>query len=101
MVDHHWQLDGSAPELYQKYLVSAITTKWADGLVGRAQPSAGEEVARRRLRQAAKSGGPTPRETHCTRERVPAENDSINSALIPIPVVQARRNRRGQRCGEG
>ena len=45
MVDHHhWQLDGSAPELYEKYLVPAITTKWADDLVGRAKPSAGEEV---------------------------------------------------------
>jgi ubiquinone/menaquinone biosynthesis C-methylase UbiE len=44
MVDHsHWQLDGSAPELYEKYLVPAITTKWADDLVGR-EPSAGEEV---------------------------------------------------------
>jgi ubiquinone/menaquinone biosynthesis C-methylase UbiE len=41
---HHWQLDGSAPELYQKYLVPAITTKWADDLVGRARPQAGEEV---------------------------------------------------------
>jgi ubiquinone/menaquinone biosynthesis C-methylase UbiE len=45
MVDlHHWQLDGNAPELYEKYLVPAITTKWADDLVGRAQPSAGESV---------------------------------------------------------
>jgi ubiquinone/menaquinone biosynthesis C-methylase UbiE len=45
MVDHHhWQLDGSAPELYQKYLVPAITTKWAEDLVGRAQPQAGEAV---------------------------------------------------------
>lgn len=45
MVDHHhWQLDGSAPELYEKYLVPAITQKWADDLVGRAQPCAGEEV---------------------------------------------------------
>ena len=44
MVDHHhWQLDGSAPELYEKYL-PAITRRWADDLVGRAQPSAGEEV---------------------------------------------------------
>ena len=41
---HHWQLDGNAPELFQRYLVPAITTKWADDLVGRAQPSAGEEV---------------------------------------------------------
>jgi ubiquinone/menaquinone biosynthesis C-methylase UbiE len=45
MVDHHhWQLDGSAPELYERYLVPAITQKWADDLVGRAQPRAGEEV---------------------------------------------------------
>ena len=45
MVDHHhWQLDGSAPELYEKYLVPAITTKWAEDIVGRAQPRCGEDV---------------------------------------------------------
>ena len=45
MVDHHhWQLDGSAPELYQRYLVPAITTKWAEDLVSRAQPQPGEAV---------------------------------------------------------
>jgi trans-aconitate methyltransferase len=45
MADHeHWQLDGSAPELYQRYLVPAITTKWAEDLLGRAQPVAGEAV---------------------------------------------------------
>jgi ubiquinone/menaquinone biosynthesis C-methylase UbiE len=43
MVDHHhWQLEGSAPELYQRYLVPAITTKWAEDLVDRARPRAGE-----------------------------------------------------------
>lgn len=42
--DHHWQLDSSSPELYQRYLVPAITTKWAEDLVGRAQPRAGEAV---------------------------------------------------------
>ena len=41
---HHWQLDGSAPELYEKYLVPAITTKWAEDIVGRAQPRCGEDV---------------------------------------------------------
>jgi ubiquinone/menaquinone biosynthesis C-methylase UbiE len=41
---HHYQLVGSAPELYQKYLVPAITRKWAEDLVGRAQPRAGEAV---------------------------------------------------------
>ena len=40
----HWQLEGSAAELYQRYLVPAITTKWAEDLVGRAQLSAGEAV---------------------------------------------------------
>ena len=41
---HHWQLDGGAPELYQRYLVPAITAKWAEDLVGRAQPRTGEAV---------------------------------------------------------
>jgi ubiquinone/menaquinone biosynthesis C-methylase UbiE len=66
---HHWQLDGSAPELYERYLVPAITTKWADDLVDRAQPSAGEKVldiacgtgivarlASRRMRQGRVTG---------------------------------------------
>jgi ubiquinone/menaquinone biosynthesis C-methylase UbiE len=42
--DGHWQLEGSAAELYQRYLVPAITTKWARDLVDRARPRAGEEV---------------------------------------------------------
>jgi ubiquinone/menaquinone biosynthesis C-methylase UbiE len=44
MTDHRWQLDGTAPELYQKYLVPAITAKWAEDLVGRAHPRAGDAV---------------------------------------------------------
>ena len=44
MTDEHWQLDGSSPELYQRYLVPAITNKWAEDLVERAQPRAGEAV---------------------------------------------------------
>jgi ubiquinone/menaquinone biosynthesis C-methylase UbiE len=44
MTDVHWQLDGSSPELYQRYLVPAITTKWAEDLVDRAQPRAGEAI---------------------------------------------------------
>ena len=44
MTDGHWQLDGSSPELYQRYLVPAITIKWAEDLVDRAQPRSGEEV---------------------------------------------------------
>ena len=39
-----WQLDGSAPELYQRYLVPAITAVWARDLVGQAAPRPGERV---------------------------------------------------------
>jgi ubiquinone/menaquinone biosynthesis C-methylase UbiE len=45
MADHeHWQLDGSAPELYQRYLVPAITSIWAADLLDRARPTQGEAV---------------------------------------------------------
>jgi ubiquinone/menaquinone biosynthesis C-methylase UbiE len=45
MSEAHWQLEGSsAAELYQRYLVPAITTKWAEDLVTRAQLCAGETV---------------------------------------------------------
>ncbi|MEK1854015.1 MAG: class I SAM-dependent methyltransferase [Phyllobacterium sp.] len=38
----HWQLDGSAPELYERYLVPAITSVWAADLIDRARPKPGE-----------------------------------------------------------
>jgi ubiquinone/menaquinone biosynthesis C-methylase UbiE len=45
MSDHeHWQLDGSAPELYERYLVPAITSLWASDLVGRAKPQPTDHV---------------------------------------------------------
>src|SRR5262245_6882044 len=44
MSNGHWQLESSAAELYQRYLVPAITTKWAADLVARARPRAGEAV---------------------------------------------------------
>jgi ubiquinone/menaquinone biosynthesis C-methylase UbiE len=45
MSDHdHWQLDGSAPELYQRYLVPAITSIWAADLIDRVGPKPGESV---------------------------------------------------------
>jgi ubiquinone/menaquinone biosynthesis C-methylase UbiE len=43
MPEHErWQLDGSAPELYERYLVPAITSVWAADLIDRAalQPEA-------------------------------------------------------------
>ena len=36
--DAEWQLDGSAPELYERYLVPAITSLWAADLVERVSP---------------------------------------------------------------
>lgn len=44
MLERHWQLDGNAPEPYQRYLVPAITSKWATDLVDRAKPKPGEAV---------------------------------------------------------
>jgi len=45
MVDHErWQLDGSAPELYQRYLVPAITSLWAAELVEQARPRPDQAV---------------------------------------------------------
>jgi ubiquinone/menaquinone biosynthesis C-methylase UbiE len=44
MSEGQWQLDGSSPELFQRYLVPAITSKWAKDLVNRAEPRAGETV---------------------------------------------------------
>jgi ubiquinone/menaquinone biosynthesis C-methylase UbiE len=40
----HWQLEGTAAELYERYLVPAITTKWAEDLVDRVRPHAGEAI---------------------------------------------------------
>jgi ubiquinone/menaquinone biosynthesis C-methylase UbiE len=45
MAEHeHWQLDGSAPELYERYLVPAITSLWAADLLNRAMPNPGDAV---------------------------------------------------------
>jgi ubiquinone/menaquinone biosynthesis C-methylase UbiE len=42
--DDGWQLHGSAPELYEQYLVPLITSLWAIDLIERAAPQAGERV---------------------------------------------------------
>jgi ubiquinone/menaquinone biosynthesis C-methylase UbiE len=39
-----WQLEGTAAELYERYLVPAITSLWAADLVERAAPQPGEQV---------------------------------------------------------
>ena len=38
MSDGQWQLQGTAAELFERYLVPAITAKWAEDLLDRAQP---------------------------------------------------------------
>ena len=44
MNHEHWQLDGTAPELYQRYLVPSITSLWAADLIERAQPKSGDAI---------------------------------------------------------
>ena len=44
MSDGQWQLEGTAAELFERYLVPAITAKWAVDLLDRAQPHEGEAV---------------------------------------------------------
>jgi ubiquinone/menaquinone biosynthesis C-methylase UbiE len=39
-----WQLEGSAAELYERYLVPAITALWATDLLERVAPAPGERV---------------------------------------------------------
>jgi ubiquinone/menaquinone biosynthesis C-methylase UbiE len=39
-----WQLEGSAPELYERYVVPAVTAVWAADLVAWAMPRPGERV---------------------------------------------------------
>jgi ubiquinone/menaquinone biosynthesis C-methylase UbiE len=40
----HWQMDASAPELYERYLVPAITSVWANDLLDRVRLRPGESV---------------------------------------------------------
>lgn len=40
----HWQMDASAPELYERYLVPAITSVWANDLLDRIGLSHGDSV---------------------------------------------------------
>ena len=44
MSDGHRQLEGGAAELYQRYLVPPITTRWAEDLVDRTLVRSGELV---------------------------------------------------------
>ena len=39
-----WQLDAGAPELYERYLVPAMTSMWAVDLIERTELRSGERV---------------------------------------------------------
>jgi 2-polyprenyl-3-methyl-5-hydroxy-6-metoxy-1,4-benzoquinol methylase len=43
-LDEQWQLEGTAAELYQRYLVPLITSLWAADLVERSAPRPDERV---------------------------------------------------------
>ncbi|RQH10708.1 methyltransferase domain-containing protein [Bradyrhizobium sp. RP6] len=43
-VHEHWQMDASAPELYERYLVPAITSLWANDLLDRVAPGRGDSM---------------------------------------------------------
>jgi hypothetical protein len=47
----HWQMDASAPELYERYLVPAITSIWANDLLDRVGPRRGESILLRYRRR--------------------------------------------------
>jgi ubiquinone/menaquinone biosynthesis C-methylase UbiE len=40
----HWQMDAGAPKLFERYLVPAITSVWANDLLDRVGPRHGESV---------------------------------------------------------
>src|ERR1043166_2481110 len=42
--NEQWQMDASAPELYERYLVPAITSVWANDLLDRIRLWRGESV---------------------------------------------------------
>ncbi len=107
MVDHHhWQLDGSAPELYQRYLVPAITTKWAEDLVDRALPRAGEAVldiacgtgvvarlAARRMAEGLVAGLDLNRGMLAVARTLPSEGaqiDWIEGSALDLPFPEGK-----------
>jgi hypothetical protein len=47
-----WQVQGSAPELYDRYLVPAMTAMWALDLAQRAAVRRGDRVSTRPAGQA-------------------------------------------------
>ena len=90
MADGHWQLDGAAAELYECYLVPAITVKWAKDLLDRARPREGEAIL-----DLACGTGIVARVAASMMGQGPITGLDLNSAMLAVarsaPI--ARRNR--------
>jgi SAM-dependent methyltransferase len=94
MVDRqHWQLDGNAPELFQRYLLPAITAKWAEDIIDRTRPQAGARLASRRISQGHVTGLDLNKGMLAVAWTLPREGAPIDwieaSALdLPFPAGQ-------------
>jgi SAM-dependent methyltransferase len=86
MSDDHWQLEGGAAELYQRYLVPGITAKWVEDLVHRARLRERRGSAGRRLRHRRRcerwNAGCCPR---CLEQGSVGQLDGGSALDLPFP----------------
>jgi ubiquinone/menaquinone biosynthesis C-methylase UbiE len=75
-----WQLDGEAPELYQRYLVPAVTATWAADLVDRAAVRRGERV----LDAACGTGVVTRAAAECVGDGGSVAGLDINPGMLAV-----------------
>ena len=75
-----WQLGGEAAELYERYLVPAVTAVWAADLVHRAALRTGERV----LDGACGTGVVTRAATECVGEEGSVAGLDINPGMIAV-----------------
>ena len=74
-----WQLDGNAPELYQRYLVPAMTSMWAADLVDRAALQPGKRAGRGLRHRSGRPGGGRA----CRRRRTGGRLD-LNPGMLLV-----------------
>jgi hypothetical protein len=93
----HWQLEGSTAELYQRYLVPAITTKWAQDLIGRAQPRA-DTI---QLETVLKGAGFGAVEAQAVVQTIafPSVLDYVRFQLLATPMTVLLKDRSRSRLG--
>ena len=89
-----WQLEASAPELYERYMVPAVARLWAADLVERAAPKRGERVLDVACLQdpfTRRSAHPPPRwQSNGSRHPLPAPSErplGKRTALHEIVVL--------------